>query len=147
MSFKINPADTFAINLLADGKLEANAENNTKSYHCYDAALRAFLVNLLGSELYLKCKKGRGFDCLEQGRYSYCVEYRVNEIQDEEAIEKENAISDKFAEFIESWKTIHEIANHFEITTTEADELLSKMHNNWEIVVRRFDDVMRYKLA
>jgi len=145
---KIQADDRYAINLLADRMLEANQNGESKKYDCYSEALKAFLVNLLGSELYLECEKGRGFDCLETGHYALCVEMQVAEIQANKQREAKQKQIDKFGEFLtDKWRTNFEICTAMDLGSMEANDLLEEMYSNFEIVVRRIDGIYQYKLA
>jgi len=136
---KIAPAERFTINHLASAMLEASNNGDSKLYNCYSEALKAFLVNLIGSDLYLACDKGRGFDLGSNGKnYVLDIESRMEEViaerRREEASRREDSVVDVL---IEGYHTVGQIAHKTAISDSEVESIIDGLLGVYELTVNK----------
>jgi hypothetical protein len=147
----ISPANVYAINLLVERMIEANNLSENKDYNCYSEALKAFLINLLGSDLYLEIERLKyGFDWCDGKNACSMLRLWIDEIEQNKQQAERNKQNDVVVDILCNglWHTVESLAIDSKIDIKTVESILDTyVFECFEVTFKRIDSITHYQIV
>lgn len=151
MTVKISPANVYMIDLMVERMIEANNLSEKKDYDCYHEALHAFLINLLGSDLYFEVERLKyGFDWCDGKNACSMLRLWIDEVEQNRQQAERNKLNDKIVEILSNglWHTVDSLAIDSQSDVKTVESILDTyVFECFEVTFKRIDSITHYQIV